>query len=88
MYTIKGVKMFGNEESCEFTADSTFHWESQESTSGGDNAESRIKELFEAGKYVIVRAGPPIASGSTHFSPIVGWDESKNQPKIMDVAGG
>lgn len=68
--------------------DSTFHWESNESTSGGDAAESRIKELLDSGKYVIVRAGPPIASGSTHFSPIVGWDSEKDQPKIMDVAGG
>ena len=68
--------------------DSTFHWESMESTSGGESAEARIKELLDAGKYVIVRAGPPIASGSTHFSPIVGWDSEKNQPKIMDVAGG
>lgn len=68
--------------------DSTFHWESQEFTSGGSSVESRIKELLDAGKYVIVRAGPPIASGTTHFSPIVGWDNEKNQPKIMDVAGG
>ena len=68
--------------------DSTFHWESNESTSGGDSAESRIKELLDNGKYVIVRAGPPIASGTTHFSPIVGWDDEKDQPKIMDVAGG
>lgn len=70
------------------SVDSTFHWESNESTSGGNSAEARIKELLEAGKYVIVRAGPPIASGSTHFSPIVGWDDDKDQPKIMDVAGG
>lgn len=68
--------------------DSTFHWESQEFTSGGSSVESRIKELLDAGKYVIVRAGPPIAAGTTHFSPIVGWDNEKNQPKIMDVAGG
>lgn len=68
--------------------DPTFHWESQEFTSGGSSVESRIKELLDDGKYVIVRAGPPIASGTTHFSPIVGWDNEKNQPKIMDVAGG
>ena len=68
--------------------DSTFHWESQEFTSGGSSVESRIKELLDDGKYVIVRAGPPIASGTTHFSPIVGWDNEKSQPKIMDVAGG
>lgn len=68
--------------------DPTFHWESQEFTSGGSSVESRIKELLDDGKYVIVRAGPPIASGTTHFSPIVGWDNKKNQPKIMDVAGG
>lgn len=68
--------------------DSTFHWESKESTPGGEETETRIKELLDAGKYVIVRAGPPIAAGSTHFSPIVGWNEETNEPKIMDVAGG
>lgn len=69
-------------------ADSTFKWEKNESISGVDKVESRIKELLDQGKYVIVRAGPPIASGSTHFSPIVGWNEESDEPKIMDVAGG
>ena len=68
-------------------ADPTFHWEAFDYPSSS-NLNSRIKELLDSGKYVVVRAGPPIASSSTHFSPIVGWDESKNQPKIMDVAGG
>lgn len=69
-------------------ADSTFHWESREEISGEEAVESRIKELLEDGKYVIVRAGPPIASRTTHFSPIVGWNEEADEPKIMDVAGG
>lgn len=69
-------------------ADSTFHWESREEISGAEALESRIKELLEDGKYVIIRAGPPIASRTTHFSPIVGWNEEADEPKIMDVAGG
>lgn len=69
-------------------ADSTFHWEGTVSISGEDAVEHKIKELLDQGKYVIVRAGPPIASGSTHFSPIVGWNTEANEPKIMDVAGG
>ena len=69
-------------------ADSTFHWEGTVSVSGKEAVEHKIKELLDQGKYVIVRAGPPIASGSTHFSPIVGWNSDANEPKIMDVAGG
>lgn len=69
-------------------ADSTFHWESDMATSGGEDAEKKIKELLNQDKYVVVRAGPPIASSTTHFSPIVGWNASKDEPIIMDVAGG
>lgn len=69
-------------------ADSTFHWEGTVSVSGKEAVEHKIKELLDQGKYVIVRAGPPIASGSTHFSPIVGWNSDASEPKIMDVAGG
>lgn len=86
----EGLSFEGNllDQTSVNNVDSTFNWESCESTSGGDSTELRIKELLEDGKYVIVRAGPPIAVGTTHFSPIVGWDNAKNQPKIMDVAGG
>lgn len=69
-------------------ADPSFHWESDMGTSGGEDAEKKIKELLGQDKYVVVRAGPPIASSTTHFSPIVGWNESADEPIIMDVAGG
>lgn len=69
-------------------SDSTFHWETMIGISGVENVENKIKELLDQGKYVVVRSGPPIASRSTHFSPIVGWNKEADEPKIMDVAGG
>lgn len=69
-------------------ADPTFHWEYAVGISGKEAVEHKIKELLDDGKYVIVRAGPPIASGTFHFSPIVGWNTEADEPKIMDVAGG
>lgn len=67
-------------------ADPTFKWECF--AEPGADVCATIKSFLDQGKFVIVRAGPPIASRTTHFSPIVGWDDATNKPKIMDVAGG
>lgn len=67
-------------------ADPTFTWECF--ADPGSDVCATIKSFLDQGKFVVVRAGPPIASSSTHFSPIVGWDDATNKPKIMDVAGG
>lgn len=66
--------------------DPTFTWEAF--ADPGADVCATIKSYLDQGKFVIVRAGPPIAYSSTHFSPIVGWNDETNKPIIMDVCNG
>lgn len=47
-----------------------------------------IKKALKDGKYPIVCANKQPITSSTHFSPVVGWDEDRDEPIIMNVAGG
>lgn len=51
----------------------------------GEAATKKILEYINKGYYVTIMCGPPIAAGSTHFSPIVGVKDGK--PVVMDVNG-
>lgn len=78
----------GANQSSTTNVDPTWKWESFIYTSGGQDAVTKIKNCLDDGKYVIVLAGPPIASKTTHFSPIVGWNDETQKPIIMDVCAG
>lgn len=72
-------------ESCS-NADSTFTKVADDDTGySGEAATKKIMEYINQGYYIDIMCGPPIAAGSTHFSPIVGVKDGK--PVIMDVNG-
>lgn len=53
-----------------------------------NNGKKEVRKYYNKGYYVIVCAGPPIASSTTHWCAIVGWDKDKDEPLVMDPAGG
>ena len=72
-------------ESCS-NADPTFTKVADDDTGyQGEAATKKIMEYINQGYYIDIMCGPPIAAGSTHFSPIVGVKDGK--PVIMDVNG-
>ena len=72
-------------ESCS-NADPTFTKVADDDTGyRGEAATKKIMEYINQGYYIDIMCGPPIAAGSTHFSPIVGVKDGK--PVIMDVNG-
>lgn len=46
-----------------------------------------VKSALDKGLYIIMW-GSSTYPGGTHYSPIVGWDDDKNEPIVFDVAGG
>ena len=46
-----------------------------------------VKVLLDKGYYIIMW-GSDTYPGGTHYSPIVGWDNEKEEPIVFDVAGG
>ena len=66
-------------------ADSTF---THTSKTPSDTKEETFKKLLEEGYYIIIVAKGIYHAGTTHYSPIVGWDKDKNKPIVWDVAGG
>lgn len=72
-------------DSCS-NADPTFTKVADDDTGyTGEAATKKILEYINQGYYIDIMCGPPIAAGSTHFSPIVGVRDGK--PVIMDVNG-
>lgn len=72
-------------ESCS-NADPTFTKVADDDTGyQGEAATKKIMEYINQGYYIDIMCGPPIAAGTTHFSPIVGVKDGK--PVIMDVNG-
>lgn len=72
-------------DSCS-NADPTFTKVADDDTGyQGEAATKKIMEYINQGYYIDIMCGPPIAAGSTHFSPIVGVKDGK--PVIMDVNG-
>lgn len=56
-----------------------------------EDAIEGIKDALDGGYYVIMW-GTPVYSGgygsSTHYSPVVGWDDATGKPILWDVATG
>ena len=46
-----------------------------------------VKVLLDKGYYIIMW-GSDTYPGGTHYSPIVGWNNEKEEPIVFDVAGG
>lgn len=69
-------------------ADKTFSKYKDIRSVNGKTAKKEVRKWYNDGYYVIVCAGPPIASRTTHWCAIVGWDKNKDEPLVMDPAGG
>lgn len=68
-------------------ADSTFHkGKDIDGNFSAEEAKKHVIEQLEQGNFVTIMAGPPIAAGSTHFSPVVGLKDGK--PIVWDVNNG
>ena len=67
-------------------------WEDYVEVSGVDDCKEKVKQYLSEGKYLEIYGSPTYDerggyyNSSEHFCPIVGWDSSKDQPVIWDVA--
>lgn len=67
-------------------------WEDYISVSGEDDCKEKIKQYLSEGKYLEIYGTPVYDErggyyhSNGHFCPVVGWDSSKDQPVIWDVA--